>query len=130
LDFLNRVQRRRAVVFLLSDFRDGGYERALRYTGRRHDLIALCLRDPAEEGLPPAGLLELTDAETDEPVLVDTSSPALRSAYAAMARRRRGDLQRLARAAAADLVEVSTDGDHLEELIGFFRRRERRLRRP
>jgi len=45
LDFLNRVQRRRAVVFLLSDFRDSGYERALRYTGRRHDLIALCLRD-------------------------------------------------------------------------------------
>jgi uncharacterized protein (DUF58 family) len=130
LDFLNRVQRRRAVVFLLSDFRDSGYERALRYTGRRHDLIALCLRDPAEEELPAMGLLELADAETDEPVLVDTSSPALRAAYAATARRRRADLQRLARAAAADLVEVSTDGDHLEELIGFFRRRERRLRRP
>ena len=130
LDFLNRIQRRRAVVFLLSDFRDSGYERALRYTGRRHDLIALHLRDPAEEELPAVGLLELTDAETDEPVLVDTSSPALRSAYAAAARRRRADLQRLARAAAADLVEVSTDGDHLEELIGFFRRRERRLRRP
>jgi uncharacterized protein (DUF58 family) len=130
LDFLNRVQRRRAVVFLLSDFRDTGYERAYRYTGRRHDLIALRLTDPAAEALPDVGLLELIDAETDEPVLIDTHSPAVRSAYAGLARGRRAALERLSRAASVDLVEVSTAGDHLEALVEFFRRRERRLRRP
>src|SRR5262245_60029961 len=53
LDFLDHVQRKRAVVFLLSDFLDEGYERPLRRVGRRHDLIAVRLGDPAEEELPP-----------------------------------------------------------------------------
>jgi uncharacterized protein (DUF58 family) len=62
LDYLNRVIRRRSVVFLVSDFLAAGFERALRVSARRHDLVALLVRDPREEELPPAGLVRLEDA--------------------------------------------------------------------
>ena len=130
LDALQRLHRRRAVVFLFSDFADAGYQRALRLAGRRHDLVAVCVRDPLEEALPDVGLLELRDAETDAPLLVDTASAAVRAAYAAAAERRRAELARAARAADVDLIEVSTAGDHLDALVAFFRRRQRRLRSP
>ncbi|MBV9121862.1 MAG: DUF58 domain-containing protein [Planctomycetes bacterium] len=129
LDYLNRVQRRRAIVFLLSDFLDQGYERPLKRAGRRHDLIAVRITDPRELDLPAVGLLELEDAETGQRVLVDTSSRQVREAFAQAARRRQEDLRQLARAARIDLVEVSTDGGHLEALVHFFQTRERRLRR-
>lgn len=129
LDYLNRVLRRRVIVFLLSDFLDSGYERAFKRTGRRHDLVAVRITDPREEELPAVGLLELEDAETGQRVLLDTGSRQVREAFAAAARQRREALQQLARSAGIDLVEVSTDGGHLDALMRFFRLRERRLRR-
>jgi uncharacterized protein (DUF58 family) len=129
LDTLNRVMHRRAIVFLLSDFRDHSFERAFKRTGRRHDLVAVRITDSREEELPPVGLLELEDAETGAHFVLDTFSGEVRAAYTAAARRRREALQQLARASRVDLIEVSTDGDHLDALIRFFRLRERRLRR-
>jgi uncharacterized protein (DUF58 family) len=129
LDYLNRILHRRSIVFLLSDFLDRDFERVLKRTGRRHDLVAVRITDPCEEELPAVGLLELEDAETGEQLLVDTNSSAVRLAYAAAARQRRENLRQLTRSAQIDLVEVSTDGGHLDALIRFFRLRERRLRR-
>jgi uncharacterized protein (DUF58 family) len=129
LDYLNRVLRRRAVVFLFSDFLDRDFERALRRTGRRHDLVAVRVSDPREEKLPSVGLVELEDAESGRRLLLDTSSRAVRSAFTAEAAARRGAVQQLCRSAGIDLIEVSTDGGHLDALIRFFRLRERRQRR-
>jgi uncharacterized protein (DUF58 family) len=129
LNFLNRVQRRRAIVFLLSDFLDQGYERQFRSTGRRHDLIAIRVSDPREETLPAVGFLELEDAETGRRLVVDTASRQVREAHAAAARDGAEALRQLARSAKVDLIEVKTDGGHLEALVDFFQRRERRLRR-
>ena len=129
LDFVNRILRRRSIIFLLSDFVDRDFENALKRTARRHDLIAIQITDPREEELPPVGLLELEDAETGQRVLLDTSSRLVRAAYARGARERRDALRQAARSSGADLVEVSTDGSHLDALIRFFRIRERRLRR-
>jgi uncharacterized protein (DUF58 family) len=129
LDYLNRVLHRRAIVFLLSDFADADFERPFKRTARRHDLIAVRISDPGEEELTPVGLVELEDAETGLPILVDTGSRAVRDAYRSAALGRRDAVRRLARAAGTDLVEVSTGGDHLDALIRFFRMRERRLRR-
>jgi uncharacterized protein (DUF58 family) len=128
LDYLNRVQRRRAIVFMLSDFRDQGYERLLKQTGRRHEFIALRVFDEREESLPSVGLVEVADAETGRRGLIDTRSRRVRAAYAEAARRRADELRRLMRSARIDLVEASTDGSHLDRLVQFFRRRERRLR--
>jgi uncharacterized protein (DUF58 family) len=129
LDYLNRVLHRRAIVFLLSDFLDQGFERAFKRTGRRHDLIAIRIVDPREEELPAVGLLELEDAETGGRLVLDTSSRKVRAAYAELAQKRRAALNQLARSAQIDLIEVSTDGGHLDALIHFFHLRERRLRR-
>jgi len=113
----------------LSDFLDRDYDRAFQRTGRRHDLIAVRITDPGEEELPDVGLLEVADAETGARLLVDTSSRAVRDSYRAEAIQRREQLRQLARSASVDLVEVSTDGGHLDALIRFFRLRESRLRR-
>jgi uncharacterized protein (DUF58 family) len=129
LDFLNRVLVRRAIVFLLSDFLDRDYEQALRRTGKRHDLVAVPIRDPSENELPAVGLLELEDAETSRQILVDTSRPDVRNAFDRQARLRRERLLQLTRSAGVDTIEVSTDGGHLDALVRFFKLRERRLRR-
>jgi uncharacterized protein (DUF58 family) len=129
LDFLNRVLRRRTIVFLLSDFQDAGYESSFKRAGRRHDLIALRIADPAEETLPLVGLMEMEDAETGERLLVDTSDRDVRARFHANVNERRRALKQLAAQAHTDLVEVSTDGSHLDALVRFFRLRERRLRR-
>ena len=130
LDFLHRIIHRRAIIFLLSDFLDKNFERAFKRTARHHDLIAIRIADPREESLPEAGLVELEDAESGERLLLDTSSAArpqgLRRGSGAAAR---DALQQLARSCRADLIEVSTDGSHLDALVHFFRLRERRLRK-
>jgi uncharacterized protein (DUF58 family) len=129
LDFLNRVLHRRTIVFLLSDFLDHDFESSFKRTGRRHDLIALRISDPREEDLPTVGLLELEDTETGARLLLDTDSATVREAFRAAAEQRRADLRQMARQARVDLIEVSTNGGHLDALIRFFRLRERRLRR-
>jgi uncharacterized protein (DUF58 family) len=128
LDYLNKVIPRRVIVFLLSDFRDSNIEKALKRTGRRHDLIAVHISDPREEEMPRVGLLELEDSETGDRLLLDTCSRAVGRAHAQAARQRHEALRQMARTAHADLIEVSTDGGHLDALIRFFRSRERRLK--
>src|SRR5216683_4892234 len=129
LDYLNRVIRRRCIAFLISDFLDRDFEKALKHAGRRHDLIAVRISDPKEMELPPMGLLQLEDAENNRQVLADAGSQRTREAFAVLAQRRRDDLRRLARSAKTDLIEVSTDGGHLDSLIRFFQMRERRLKK-
>jgi uncharacterized protein (DUF58 family) len=129
LDYLNRVLHRRTIVFLFSDFLDQGYESAFKRTGRRHDLIAVRVTDKREEELPPIGLVELEDAETGHHLLLDTSSRRVRDADHSAAVDRRESLRQLANSAGVDLIEVSTDGSHLDALIRFFQMRERRSRR-
>jgi len=129
LDYLNRVLRRRTIVFLFSDFIDRDYEQAFKRTGRRHDLVAVRVTDPREEELPAVGLVELEDAESGQRLLLDTGSRAVRDAYARAAAERRATVRHLTQTAGVDLIEVGTEGGHLDALIRFFRLRERRLRR-
>ena len=130
LDFLGHVARRRAVAFLISDFLApvASYERALRITARRHDLIPVTVSDPLEEALPDVGLIELEDLETGEVVVFDTSGPeaaALRAAARARAVEARSALfKRLS----MDPIEVRTDRPYLPALTTFFEARARRLR--
>jgi uncharacterized protein (DUF58 family) len=129
LRVLNRVLHRRAIVFLLSDFADRDYEKSFQHTGRRHDLIAVPIRDPREDEMPKVGLLQLEDAETGELVLFDTNRRRVRDNFAGQAQQRRQRLRQLARSSRVDLIEVSTDGGHLDELVRFFRLRQGRLRK-
>ena len=129
LDHLNKVQKRRAIVFLFSDFLDTGYEESFKRSARQHDLIAVRTTDIREQSWPAAGLIHLEDAETDESFLIDTSSTAFRSAFAVRQQERREQFIRLARSSQADWLDVGTEGNHFETMLKFFRRRERRKTR-
>lgn len=126
LTTLNRVQKRKAVVFLLSDFIDEGYERILATVSRHHDLIAMQLFDPRERELVPAGLLRMEDAETGEEFLVDSSDARFNAAFRAAATERQQKFERMVRRAGCDLVSVDVSRPVVEPLQRFFRLRERR----
>jgi len=127
LDFMGRVTPRRAVVFLVSDFQAAGYEKRLRIASRRHDLIAVSLKDPRESALPAAGLIELEDAETGERLLVDTGNAKVRRRYETLAREREDKLAASFRSMAIDQIPVVTGEDYVRDLVKFFRIRERRI---
>jgi len=124
--YLERALRRRAIVFLLSDFLDTGFEGALRRAARRHDVIALALSDPAELALPAAGLIEAEDAETGERVWLDAGDAAARERYASEAAQAREGRRRTLASLGVDVVEVSTGASYVEPLLGYFRSRARR----
>jgi len=121
-----RILRRRALLVLVSDFFDDGYETMLRAAAQRHDVVGIEVRDPREEELPPLGLVDLTDAETGETVTLDTRTEAGRRAFAEAAQARREQTADRLRRAGVGHVPVRTDGDYVEPLIAFFRDRARR----
>ena len=127
LDYINRVLTRTAVIFLISDFMDQGFERPLRILNRKHDLIALHLWDPTERILPQAGLIEVEDPETKEPLLIDTSHPAFRAQYEESNRERENNLDRLFKSLGVDRVVMDISQPYVEPLMRFFKARERRL---
>lgn len=128
LDYVVKVQRRRAIVFAISDFLDSGYEKAFRRAARKHDLIAVRTFDPREREWPAAGLVRLRDTETGREELVDTGNYAVRELFESRAEDRAAAFTKLARGAQADVIEVTTNGDHFDALLGFFRKRDRRRR--
>ncbi|NIY15298.1 MAG: DUF58 domain-containing protein, partial [Nitrospinaceae bacterium] len=81
LRFLNNVQKRKAVVFVVSDFMDRGFEKELRVTARRHDVICCPISDPREMQLPNIGLIEVEDPETGALMTLDTADARFRSSF-------------------------------------------------
>lgn len=126
LQYFSRVQSRRCIAFLISDFWDQGFEDDLRLVGKKHDLIALTLRDPREEEIPPMGLVKLQDAETGKDFWLDTFDGKIRSQYRQIIQERRRSLQQLLRSCDADQVELRADQDYVRPLSRFFRMRARR----
>jgi len=128
LEYLTRVIRRRAVVFLVSDFLAEGYERALSVAGRRHDVVAVEIGDRREEALPAIGLIELEDAETGEQIVVNTSDRAFRQAFQARIEKARADRLRTFRRTKVDVMSLHTGDSYVEPLMRFFKERARRFR--
>ncbi len=124
IDFLGRVLRKRAVVFLLSDFiGDEDFDQALRRTAHRHDFVALSLTDPTEAHLPDAGLVEVEDAESGERMLVDTASAAVRKAYEAHFAALAAQLQQRLQRSGVDNLNLTVGEDFAKPLTAFMRRR-------
>jgi uncharacterized protein (DUF58 family) len=128
IEYLSKVTTRRAVVFLISDFADSGFDRALKVASRRHDIIAVTIRDPRESEFPALGFVELEDAETGERMLVDSRSGSFREAFSSLARKGEGARKTLFRSAGVDEIAVATDRPYFQDLLKFFRMRERRMR--
>ena len=128
LDMLAGVQRRRSVAFLVSDLIAGGWERTLRVASARHDLIPVQVVDRREEELPDVGLALVEDLETGELLEVDTSSAAVRQAYATRIAKERAKREQVFGKMGLDHATVRTDEDCVRPLGELFRRRERRMK--
>ncbi|MGE0143960.1 MAG: DUF58 domain-containing protein [Planctomycetota bacterium] len=129
LQFVRRVQRRKAVVFVISDFLDPGWERALRIANSRHDVIAITVRDPRELEIPTVGFVTFEDPETGRIVEVDTRHPRVRALFAQRAEARKAALESSFRKSGVDELAVRTDQPYTASLNRFFRMRERRAAR-
>jgi uncharacterized protein (DUF58 family) len=126
LTYVARIARRRAIVFLISDFFDPAYEQQLRAASLRHEIVALTLSDPREESLPDVGLLEIEDAETGQRLTLDTSDRRVRDEYA---RRAAEHIERRSKTLAAigiDEIPLRTDRSYVEPLLRGFASRQRR----
>ncbi len=125
LEYISRVQRRRCVVFVMSDFLGPDCSKALAVANQRHDCIAVTLQDPRESVLPDVGFLTLRDAETDELLELDTRHPQVRALFAKAAADREKTLTGWLRRANVDRLEIRTDQPYANSLQKFFRMRER-----
>ncbi|MEM1223149.1 MAG: DUF58 domain-containing protein [Verrucomicrobiota bacterium] len=136
LDYLNRIQRRKAVVFLISDFLEKGAQKhrpdsplfkALSLTNQRHDLVSIALNDARESELPNVGLITLEDAETGETIEVDTGNAQIRQRYAKEAKARSDAFYRSMRKKGLDWIEADTAKPYMPALRQLFARRASRL---
>jgi uncharacterized protein (DUF58 family) len=124
LEYLGRVQRRRCVVFVMSDFLGPDCSKALSVANQRHDCIAVTLQDPRELEIPDVGFITLRDAETDELLELDTRHPKVRALFAQAARDRESNLTSGLKRANVDRLEIRTDQSYATSLQRFFRLRE------
>ena len=122
--FLDRVNRKRAVVIVLSDFLDLNFERPMKRLNRRHDVIAISISDPREERFPAGALARVVDAESGQPRLIDLGGADVgrRSAQHVQL------LERRFRSAAVDHLDISTAAPYDQKLLRFFRERVARNR--
>ena len=126
LTYLNRVAKRHAIVFLISDCMDTGFDKSLKMAAKKHDLTAIRISDPAEEELPDLGLMSLRDPESGEVALINTRSKGLKERWRRYRREQSEYLLNLVSRAGVDLVELSTDSPVVEPLTRFFDMRRRR----
>ncbi len=138
LDYAARLLPHRAVIFLLSDFAllypgDGGpdspafarWEKTLRLVSRRHDVVAVSVRDELEQNLAGLGVVLLTDPETGEQIAVDTERHGVRARYQTFLAQEQAAMRRLFRRLGVDEIAINTSGSFVRPLLAFFRRRER-----
>lgn len=129
LGYAARLLRHRAIVVVLSDFRAAGWEEQLRRVALRHEVVAVTVDDPREYELPPAGWIELMDAETGERVLVNTGHERTRLQVTMAAEQVRLARNRALKSAQVDHVALRTDRPYAEPLHRAFSERARRLKR-
>ena len=128
IEYLGKVLKKRAVVFLISDFMDTGYEKLLGILNKRHDIIGISISDPREKDMPDIGLVKFEDAETGEILYLDTGDDLLKKELA----KKRSDILdarlKAFRSIGLDSINISTDKPYIDPLIIFFRMRARRFR--
>jgi uncharacterized protein (DUF58 family) len=128
LEFFMQVTKRRTICFVVSDFLDEGFDKAMLVANRKHDVIAVLVTDPNELDIPDVGLVTLRDIETGESRILDTGSNAFRSEVHERTEARVRDLARRFNAVGIDFIHVDASGDVIDPLVRFFRMRERRGR--
>ena len=123
LIYLNNIQKKRAIVFVLSDFMCTGYESALSVASKRHDIIGLHIYDQIERDLPNVGLINTTDSESGKQVVLDTSSKKVRTNYNNWFANNYEYFKSTFNRYRSDNISINTKDDYVKLLLQFFKRR-------
>jgi uncharacterized protein (DUF58 family) len=129
LEFFLSINKRRAVCFVVSDFIDSAYEKALRAANAKHDVVAVLITDPHELQAPDVGLVALRDAESGERRIVDAGSASFRRDVERTGQARIDDLRKSLNASGIDLIHIDASGSVVDPVVQFFHARGRRARR-
>ena len=126
LEYLLKIQKRKCIAFLISDFQATNYETNVKLARQKHDLVAISISDPRERDLPKIGLINLRDSETGETLLIDTDNREMTKLLTSYEREKRGEFKKLFRSIGVDTIEIDTDGSLVEPIIRYFKIREKR----
>lgn len=126
LEYTLNITKKRAIVFLISDFIDDGYAKPLRICARKHDLLALHLIDPREYVWPDLGLVKLHDAESGKPLWVDSSSKQGKRELFGQFMRWQDSVKQNIQRSGADYMQLDVSEDYVRSLVTMFKRRELR----
>lgn len=128
LNFLGKVQNRSSICFIISDFQFHGYSHEASLISQKHDLISICVIDPAEMNFPHLGMVRLRDLETNEECIVDTNKTDAMDAFHVHAKKRVLRHKQIMNKIGADFIELFTDKSFITSLQTFFKMRQRRWR--
>jgi uncharacterized protein (DUF58 family) len=123
LRYLTNAIKKRCTAFVISDFMDEGFEKALRIANHKHDIVALHIYDRRETELPDVGLMLMTDSETGAQRWIDTSDRTLREAYARHWRQRDEELATVFAKSGVDSIKIKTNDDYVKQLLMLFKKR-------
>lgn len=123
IKYLSNVMKKKAIVFVLSDFITDGYEQTMKIAANKHDITGIRIYDQREENIPSLGIVQMEDEETGELVLVNTSSKTVRNNYANYYKERVDYFKESFKRSGAGVIDVRTDESYVKKLLGYFKRR-------
>ncbi len=123
LKFLSNVMKKKAIVFVLSDFIADNYRDTLKIAARKHDVTGIRVYDKAEENIPNLGMVQMQDQETGELLLVNTSSKSVRNQYYSYHRERVDYFTESFTKSGAGALSSRVDESYVKKLLGYFKRR-------
>lgn len=123
LAYINRLLDRKAIVILASDFQDENFEKELKITNQKHDLVSIIINDDLETDLPDMGVIPLQDAETGKKIYIDTSSSKLRKEFKKRRLKSLSELKQKFVQFQVDAIDVYTNHSYVQPLMNFFQRR-------
>ncbi len=123
LKFLTNVMKKKAIVFVLSDFIDDDYQQTIRITGKKHDVTGIRVYDEHEESIPNLGMVQMQDAETGEIRLINTQSKAVRTAYGKFLKERVNYFEDVFTKSGCGVLSCRVDESYVKKLLGYFKRR-------
>lgn len=123
LKFLTNVMKKKAIVFVLSDFIDDDYQQTIRITGKKHDVTGIRVYDEKEESIPNLGMVQMQDAETGEIRLINTKSKNVRMAYGQFHQERVRYFEDVFTKSGCGVLSCRVDESYVKKLLGYFKRR-------
>lgn len=123
LKYLTNVMKKKAIVFVLSDFIASDYERSLKITGNKHDVTGIRIYDEREKNIPNLGMVQMIDAETGTLKLVNTGSKKVRNAYAKFHLEKVSYFKETFKKSGCGVLDCRVDESYVKKLLGYFKRR-------